>query len=85
MRANVVPAYPPAAGVSGQPSPASMTLAVGGMDHLLRYLLTGCAHSSHVAARLFSTLSEHRDLDAETRDLCDHLCQALESGALARN
>jgi hypothetical protein len=62
----------------------STALALGGLDHLLRYLLSGCGHSGQVAARLFEVLAEQPDLDGDTRCLCESLQQALETGRLAR-
>jgi hypothetical protein len=58
----------------------TQSLLAGALGHLMRYQLTGCAHSAHVAAHLLDQLAEQPDVDGDTRCLCDRMCEALEAG-----
>lgn len=58
----------------------TQSLLAGALDHLMRYQLTGCTHSAHVAAHLLDQLAEQPDVDGDTRCLCDRMSEALEAG-----
>lgn len=50
-------------------------------DHLLRYELTGCSRSAHLAASLLDRLAAQRDIDSETRHLCCCMSAVLEQAS----
>jgi len=54
-------------------------ILLGALDHLVRYQLTGCTHSAHVAVQLLAQLASQPDVDGDTRDLCDRMSDALET------
>jgi len=56
------------------------SLLVGALDHLMRYQLTGCAHSAHVAAHLLDQIADQPEVDGDTRSLCGRMSEALETG-----
>lgn len=55
-------------------------LLAGALDHLMRFQLTGCGHSAHVAAHLLDQLADQPDVDGDTRCLCGRMSEALEAG-----
>jgi hypothetical protein len=54
-------------------------LLAGALSHLVRYQLTGCTHSAHVAAQLLDQLADRADVDGDTRSLCGHMSTVLET------
>lgn len=60
----------------------TQSLLAGTLEHLMRYQLTGCSHSAHVAAQLLEQLAGQPDVDRDTRHLCDRMSEALEDSAL---
>ena len=59
---------------------SNTALYAGALDHLMRHTLTGCGHAAHQAAHLLDVLSQRTDVDSETRNLCDKMCERLEAG-----
>lgn len=59
---------------------SNTALIAGALHQLLRHNLTGCEQAAHQAARLLDVLSEHADLDSDTRSLCVRMCAKLEAG-----
>lgn len=59
-------------------------LLAGALDHLMRFQLTGCGHSAHVAAHLLDQLADQPDVDGDTRCLCGRMSEALEAGQESR-
>lgn len=51
--------------------------------HLLRFQLTGCSRSAHLAAHLLDRLAGQSDVDSETRHLCSRMSAVLETSVTA--
>ncbi|MBI5330778.1 MAG: hypothetical protein HZB71_09210 [Betaproteobacteria bacterium] len=58
-------------------SRSSALLIAGSLEHLMRYQLTGCSHSAHIAAHLLDELAERPDVNGDTRALCGCMSEAL--------
>lgn len=56
-------------------------LLAGALEQLMRYLLSGCAHSAKHATYLLDRLSTHPELGEEMQDVCDRMCEFLENAA----
>lgn len=61
--------YRAAPGASRRPE-VSRLLVEGSLDHLLRYVLTRCERSAHIAARLLEALADAPEIHVDTRGLC---------------
>lgn len=59
-------------------------LLTGALDHLLRYLLTGCGQSAGHAALLLDRLATQEDMSEELSALCLRMCDTLDSAATPR-
>lgn len=57
----------------------TQALLAGALDHLMRYQLTGCTHSAHVAAHLLDQIANQPDVDGNTRSLFGLMSEALEA------
>jgi hypothetical protein len=55
------------------------SLLAGALNHLVRFQLTGCTHSAHVAAHLLDQIADRSDVDGDTRTLYGRMSAALEA------
>lgn len=58
-------------------SHASALLLAAGLDHLLRYVLTGCRQSRRHAAYLLERAAAQGEVDADLRSLCGQMSERL--------